>query len=118
MAAYERALAIAPGDPRALYGVGVASLMQGQGERAFELFQQVVAAASGSDEAARPDAATLAWAHVYLGRLHDLAQEREDAVAAYRAALAVEGAPEAARVAAQKGVDQAYEPAVRNPSPG
>jgi tetratricopeptide (TPR) repeat protein len=117
-AAYERALALAPQDPRALYGAAVASVLLGQGERAFDLFGQVIAAASGADAAARPDAGTLAWAHVYLGRLHDLASERDEAVAEYRSALAVAGAPEAARAAAQKGVDQAYQPAVHNPSPG
>jgi tetratricopeptide (TPR) repeat protein len=118
VAAYERALAVTPNDPRALYGYAVASLMLGQGERAFDLFQRVVSAASGADPAARPDAGTLAWAHVYLGRLHDLASERQEAVAEYRSALAVADAPEAARAAAQKGVDQAYEPAARSPSPG
>jgi tetratricopeptide (TPR) repeat protein len=117
-AAYERALALAPQDPRALYGSAVASLMQGQGEKAFDLFNQVISAAESSDAAARPDAATLAWAHVYLGRLHDLASEREEAVAEYRSALAVTGASDAARAAAQKGMDQAYQPATRNPSPG
>jgi tetratricopeptide (TPR) repeat protein len=118
VAAYERALAIAPNDPRALYGYAMASLLLGQGEKAFDLFNQVVSAASGSDPEAKPDAGTLAWAHVYLGRLHDLASEREEALAEYRSALAVTGAPEEARAAAQKGVDQAYQPAARNPSPG
>ena len=117
-AAYERALAIAPGDPLALYGYAVASLLLGQGERAFDLFTQVVSAESAGDAATRPDAVTLSWAHVYLGRLHDLANERDQALAEYRSALAVAGAPEAARAAAQKGVEQAYQPAVRNPSPG
>jgi tetratricopeptide (TPR) repeat protein len=118
MAAYSKALAIAPHDSRAIYGTAVVALMQGQGEKAFELFQQVVAAASDSSSAARPDAATLAWAHVYLGRLHDLANERAEAVAEYQAALAVADAPEAARSAAQQGVNKAYQPAARNPSPG
>lgn len=118
LAAYERALALAPNDPRALYGTAMVSLMQGQGEKAFALFQQVVAAASSGDPAARPDAASLAWAHVYLGRLHDLASERDEAVAEYRSALAVPGAPEAARAAAQKGASEAYQPAARNPPPG
>ena len=117
-AAYERALAIAPTDPRALYGDGVASLLLGQGERAFDLFTQVASAESSADPAARPDRVTLAWTHVYLGRLHDLAGERDQAVAEYRFALSVAGAPDAARAAAQKGMDQAYQPAVRNPSPG
>jgi tetratricopeptide (TPR) repeat protein len=117
-AAYERALAIAPGDPRALYGLAVASVLLGQGQRAYDLFSQVVSAESATDSAMRPDAVTLAWAHVYLGRLHDLAGEREQALAEYRSALAVAGAPEAARAAAQRGVEQAYQPGVRNPSPG
>jgi tetratricopeptide (TPR) repeat protein len=117
-AAYGRALAIAPMDPRALYGTAVVSLMQGQGEKAFDLFNQVISAAASSDAEVRPDAATLAWAHVYMGRLHDLASEREEAIAEYRSALTVSGAPEAARAAAQKGVDEAYQPAARNPSPG
>ncbi|HEY4580020.1 MAG TPA: tetratricopeptide repeat protein [Candidatus Acidoferrales bacterium] len=117
-AAYERALSIAPGDPRALYGFAVASVLLGQGERAYDLFTQVVSAESGADPATRPDPVTLAWAHVYLGRMHDLAGEREQALAEYRGALAVAGAPEAAREAAQRGVEQAYQPAVRNPSPG
>jgi tetratricopeptide (TPR) repeat protein len=118
LVAYERALAIAPNDPRALYGTAMVSLMQGQGEKAFGLFQQVVAAASLSDPAARPDAASLAWAHVYLGRLHDLASERDEAVAEYRSALSIQGSPEAVRAAAQKGISEAYQPAVRNPPPG
>jgi len=39
-------------------------------------------------------------------------------VAEYRSALAVQGAPDAARAAAQKGVTEAYQPAARNPPPG
>jgi tetratricopeptide (TPR) repeat protein len=116
--AYARALAISPGDARALYGSAVASLLQGQAERGFELFKQVVSAESAADPALRPDPMTLAWAHVYLGRMHDLAGEREEALAEYRSALAVPGAPETARAAAQHGVEQAYQPATREPSPG
>lgn len=117
-AAYQRALAIAPQDPRALYGYAVASLLLGEGERAFDLFRQVVSAVASADPATHPDAGTLAWTHVYLGRLHDLASERDEAVEEYRSALAVAGAPEAARAAAQRGVDQAYQPPARNPAPG
>lgn len=117
-AAFERVLARAPGHPRALYGFAVASALLGQVKRAHELFTQVVSAASGADPATRPDPVALAWSHVYLGRLHDLAGEREQALAEYRSALAVSGAPEAARAAAQRGMDQAYQPVVRNSSPG
>jgi tetratricopeptide (TPR) repeat protein len=117
-AVFERVLAHVPGHPRALYGFAMASVLLGQAERAHGLFTQVVSAASNSDPAMRPDPVTLAWSHVYLGRMHDLAGEREQALAEYRSALAVAGAPEAARAAAQRGMDQAYQPATRNPSPG
>ncbi len=118
-AAYQRALLIAPNDPRALYGSAVASLMLAQGERAFDLFTQIISAASAPDPQSRPDPQTLSWSHIYLGRLHDIAGERDQAVAEYQAALAVPGAPEAARAAAQKGVQEAYQPAeVRSSPPG
>jgi hypothetical protein len=46
--------------------------------------------------------------------LHDFADERELALADYHAALAINGAPEAARVAAQRGIDAPYSPPAAN----
>jgi hypothetical protein len=117
-AAFERVLASVPGHPRAVYGLAVATVLLGRAERAHELFTEVVAAAAGADPARRPDPVTLSWSHIYLGRMHDLAGEREQALSEYRSALAVGGAPESARAAAQRGMDQPYQPVVRNPSPG
>jgi hypothetical protein len=117
-AAFERVLARVPGHPRAVYGLAVATVLLGRAERAHELFTEVVAAAAGTDPSRRPDPVTLAWSHIYLGRMHDLAGEREQALTEYRSALAVAGAPESARAAAQRGMDQPYQPVVRNPSPG
>lgn len=56
----------------------------------------------------------LAWSHIYLGRIFDLREEREAALVEYRAALTAAGAdlPEA-KVAAERGIGQAYEPPVR-----
>ncbi|MBI3475203.1 MAG: hypothetical protein HY010_05690 [Acidobacteria bacterium] len=53
----------------------------------------------------------IAWSHIYLGRIFDLKEERDVAVDHYRAALEVAGItlPEA-KVAAQRGIDQPYEP--------
>jgi tetratricopeptide (TPR) repeat protein len=102
-AAFERVLAKVPGQPRALYGLAVASVLQGNGARARELFEQVVAAAPS-------DGNVLAWSHVYLGRMNDMAGSRADAMDEYKAALAVASAPEGARSAAQRGIDQAYQP--------
>ncbi|HLW44102.1 MAG TPA: tetratricopeptide repeat protein [Candidatus Acidoferrales bacterium] len=106
-----------PNQPRALYGLALASVLQGQGEKAENLFEQVVSMPPpGSSAAAAPSPSILAWSHVYLGRIHDLQGEREPAIKEYRAALAVNGAPEAARVAAQQGVDKPYRPAPSAPS--
>lgn len=104
-AAFEQVLAEHPDDARALYGLAIASVLSGKAERARELFEKFVAAPGSADSAPHT-----AWAHVYLGRIHDLKRERELAVNEYRAALAVEGAPEAARAAAQHGADAAYQP--------
>ncbi len=115
-AAFQKILDQDPHQPRALYGMAVASLMLGQGDQAMEIFQALVSpptrSAPGSPQAAPVDPTILAWSHVYLGRLHDLGDERDQALAEYRAALAVEGAPEAARVAAQRGLDEVYKPPV------
>jgi hypothetical protein len=117
-ATFQAALAKFPNDSRVIYGLAIASVLSGKGNRAKYLFEQLVSArnsapsgSGGAPEAANPS--ILAWSHVYLGRIHDLEDERELAVNEYHAALAVDGAPEAARVAAQSGVEAAYQPAAR-----
>ncbi len=117
-ATFEKILAQYPDEPRAEYGLAIASVLRGDGERAKELFLKLVApaapAGSGAGGPRDPvDPKIVAWSHVYLGRIHDLEDEREEAVAEYRAALGVDGAPEAARVAAQRGVDSPYQPRAR-----
>ena len=115
-ATFESILQKYPNLPRALYGLAVASVLQGNGERAKELFEKLVAAPApaGQPAAMTGDPRILAWSHVYLGRIHDLQGDRELAVKEYRAALAVQGAPEAARLAAQNGVAAAYTPAMKS----
>jgi tetratricopeptide (TPR) repeat protein len=105
--AFEKVLKLDPVQPKALYGLAVARLMSRQGDKAMDLFQAIV---SPPPEASKEpaDPATLAWSHIYLGRLYDLEDERDEAMTHYRAALAVQGAPEAARVAAQRGIDGPY----------
>jgi tetratricopeptide (TPR) repeat protein len=56
------------------------------------------------------DPKVVAWSHVYLGRIWDLKEEREAAMNEYRAALTVgAGLPEV-KAAAERGLQQAYEP--------
>jgi len=51
-----------------------------------------------------------AWSHIYLGRILDLQGERDDAVAQYKAALAISDVPPDAKTAAHRGLQQPYEP--------
>ncbi len=118
---FETVLAKYPGQARAVYGLAIASVMSGKAERAEQLFSKLVSASArlGSAETGgAPDPTIVAWSHVYLGRIHDLKDERDAAVLEYRGALAVEGAPEAARVAAQRGVDEPYKSRVRSTGAG
>jgi tetratricopeptide (TPR) repeat protein len=55
----------------------------------------------------------IAWSHIYLGRIYDLREDRFAALDQYRAALnAVGGALPEAKQAAQRGLEQPYEPPV------
>ncbi len=118
--AFERVLAKYPDQPRALYGLAVAAVLQGEADRAKELFRRlVVNPPQGEVQVPGKDPRILAWAHVYLGRIYDVDGDRELAVSEYRAALTVEGAPESARQAARKGIEKGYEPtSPRQKGPG
>lgn len=120
---FARVLGKYPDEPRAIYGMAVAAVLRKDVDAAKENFGKIVAMAAPAPSAPAADASTpagatvdprlLAWSHVYLGRIHDVEGDRELAVNEYRAALAVQGAPEAARVAAQRGTDAPYAPSGR-----
>jgi Tfp pilus assembly protein PilF len=55
-----------------------------------------------------PDDETKSWSLLYLARLADSQGDRDEAVEKYRAALAIDGAPESVRQAALKGVAEAF----------
>jgi tetratricopeptide (TPR) repeat protein len=109
-ASFEKVLASHPDDMRATYGLAVASALLGQPDRARELFAKVIAAAKDSPggAVAQPDPSNLSWSHIYLGRMYDVEGKRDLAVVEYRAALAVQAAPDSARTAAQRGIDVGY----------
>ncbi|HZQ22800.1 MAG TPA: tetratricopeptide repeat protein [Terriglobales bacterium] len=52
----------------------------------------------------------VAWSHIYLGRIFDLQENREAALTHYRAALVAGTSLPAAKAAAEKGLQQPYEP--------
>ena len=56
------------------------------------------------------DPKVVAWSHVYLGRILDLKEEREAAINEYRAALNTGGGLPEIKAAAERGLEQPYEP--------
>lgn len=123
--------------PRQLRGLDLAEmkLMKGDSSGAAELATQAivqhtedpgranfilarVAALRGNmteavhdfDETVRlsKDPRMLAWSHIYLGRVYDVQQQREQAVTEYHAALTVRDGQADTRLAAEKGIRQAY----------
>jgi hypothetical protein len=52
----------------------------------------------------------VAWSHIYLGRIFDLQENREAALTHYKAALAAGTSLPAAKAAAERGLQQPYEP--------
>jgi tetratricopeptide (TPR) repeat protein len=103
-ASYQKALT-EPGESsvhaRAYYGLGRIAALDHDPELAEKLFQKTLDLS--------PDEETKSWAYLYLGRLSDAAGERQQAETNYRAALAVPGAPEQVKAAAQKGLAQPYQ---------
>ena len=85
---------------RGYYGLGRIAALQKDPELAEKLFQQTLDSS--------PDAQTAAWAHLYLGRLSDLAGEREQAAEHYKAVVANQGATAAARQAAETGLQDGF----------
>lgn len=54
------------------------------------------------------DPRMLAWSHIYLGRIHDLSEERDEAVAEYKAALTVRDGQQDTKHAAEQGLKKPY----------
>ena len=101
--AYLRVLEVTPDKSvhaRAYYGLARIAVLQNDAEMGERLFQKVLD--SG------PDPWVMAWTHVYLGRLSDVAGNREEAAKHYQTALAVDGASAAARQAAEQGIQQSF----------
>ncbi|MCL5289155.1 MAG: hypothetical protein M1453_14315 [Acidobacteria bacterium] len=110
-ATFERILSKYPGQPRALYGLAVSLVLRREVDKAKEIFLGLVSATSAAPQTSeKKPPFVVAWSHVHLGRIYDLEQNRELALSEYRAALAVEGAPDAARIAARRGIDKGSQP--------
>ena len=109
---FQKVVAKYPDQPRAWYGLGLVALLDHDGPRAKEVFGRLTT----GEHAATSDPMVLAWSHIYLARIYDGEGQPRQAEAEYQAALTVEGGPEQARQAAQKGLaDTAREKPVERP---
>jgi tetratricopeptide (TPR) repeat protein len=97
---FKKVLAKYPDQPRALYGMGLAALLEHDGPKAKEVFGRLTT----GDHAATQDPLVMAWSHVYLARIYGDEGNMDKAQAEFQAALDVAGGPERAREAAQQGL--------------
>jgi tetratricopeptide (TPR) repeat protein len=105
----DEALKANPNDPQANYLAGRVELVQGDPEAALTHLNKTLTLAK--------DPRTLAWTHIYLGRLYDIARdpeqsgdhpERTKAIAEYKAALAVRDSQPDTKAAAEKGLKEPF----------
>ena len=74
--------------------------MTGHPEQAIDDFQKTLATSK--------EQRLLAWSHIYLGRMLDLDCKRDEAMSEYKLALTVRDGREDTRLAAERGVKNAY----------
>jgi hypothetical protein len=99
-ASFQRVLAKYPDQPKAWYGIGLVALLDHDAVRAKEVFGRL----TSGEHAANQDPMVMAWSHIYLARIYDDEGKADEAKTEYQAALAVNGGPEQAKQAAQKGL--------------
>jgi tetratricopeptide (TPR) repeat protein len=112
---------LAAGDPKGAQELAQQALDKKIGDRGRALFilAEVAVANKNRDGAednfqkaiaASQDPTVVGWSHVYLGRILDMKEDREAALQEYRAALNAGGELPEIKAAAQRGLEQAYEP--------
>lgn len=113
---------LSAGDPETAQKLAQQALDQEEGDPGRALFILAQVATANRDmEGARTyferalqmarEPKVIAWSHIYLGRIFDLKENRDAAVDQYRAALnSPGGALPEVKTAAQRGLEQPYEP--------
>jgi tetratricopeptide (TPR) repeat protein len=87
---------------QAHYVLARVNLMQRQPGAAIDDFEEVLDSSK--------DPRTLAWSHIYLGRLYDVKDDRKKALAEYQAALTVRDAQPDTKAAAENGLKEPFTP--------
>ncbi|MGB6477920.1 MAG: hypothetical protein WBF15_02390 [Candidatus Sulfotelmatobacter sp.] len=112
---------LAAGDPKGAQELAQQALDKKIGDqgRALFILAEVAVANKNRDGAqdnfqkaiaATQDPKVVGWSHVYLGRILDMKEDREAAMQEYRAALNAGGGLPEVKAAAERGLQQAYEP--------
>lgn len=112
---------LAAGDPKGAQELAQQALDKKIGDqgRALFILAEVAVATKNRDGAqdnfqkaiaATQDPKVVGWSHVYLGRILDMKEDREAALQEYRAALNAGGGLPEIKAAAERGLQQAYEP--------
>jgi len=106
----EAALKSDPGNAKAEYLLGRIDLMEGDPDGAQKHLSETIKLSH--------DPRTIAWAHIYLGRMYDIERDpddptaikpqRENAIAEYRAALANRDSQPDTKEAAERGIKQPF----------
>jgi hypothetical protein len=91
-----------PDPGRADYILALTSVMQGHMDDAEKSFNETIRLSK--------DPRLLAWSHIYLGRIHDIREERDEAVVEYKTALTVRDGQPDTKAAAEKGIKQPFAP--------
>jgi hypothetical protein len=87
---------------RALFILAEVAVANKNREGALENFNKAIQSSK--------DPKVVGWSHVYLGRILDMKEDREAAMNEYRAALTAGGDLPEVKAAAERGLQQAYEP--------
>jgi hypothetical protein len=90
---------------RAFFILARAASLSGDMQAALNYFEHAVESAH--------DPRTLAWSHIYLGRIFDIQEQREQALNHYRAALQAGDPTPDTKTAAEKGLAGPYQPPPR-----
>jgi hypothetical protein len=88
---------------RAFFILARAATLSGNMQDARSYFERAAQSAH--------DPRTLAWSHIYMGRIFDIQENREQALAHYRAALQAGDPTPDTKSAAEKGIAAPYQPA-------
>src|SRR5215469_14541362 len=112
---------LAAGDPKGARELAQQALDKKIGDEGRALFILAQVAVANKDRAGAAenfqkaiqttkDQKVVAWSHVYLGRILDMKEDREGAMNEYRSALTAGGNLPEVKAAAERGLQQAYEP--------